>query len=55
MDQKKNDRKTFFSDNDHKLYLMGQKNTFLDHFFSEEALSEEELIRKSGKNQGASR
>ena len=50
MDQKKNDRKTFFSDNDHKLYLMGQKNTFLDHFFSEEALSEEELIRKSGKN-----
>ena len=31
----------FFSDNDHKLYLMGQKNTFSDHFFSKEALSEE--------------
>ena len=42
--------KNFFSDNDHKLYLMDQKNTLLDHFFPEEALSEEQLIRKSGKN-----
>ena len=45
LDQKKSDR-FFFSDNDHKLYLMGQKNTFSDHFFSEEGLSEEQLIRK---------
>ena len=30
---------------------MGQKNTFSDHFFSEEALSEEQLIRKSGKTE----
>ena len=42
--------KVFFL-NDHKLYLMGQKNTFSDHFFSEEALSEEQLIRKSGKTE----
>ena len=28
---------------------MDQKNTFSDHFFSEEALSEEQLVRKSGK------
>ena len=40
--------KLFFSDNDHKLYLMGQKNTFSDHFFPEEGHSEEQLIRKSG-------
>ena len=33
----------FFSDNDHKLYLIGQKKTFWDHFFSEEALSEEQF------------
>ena len=32
-----------------KLYLMGQKNKFSDDFFSEEALSEEQLIKKSGK------
>ena len=44
----------FSSDNDHKIYLMGQKNTFSDHFFSEEGLSEEQLIRKSGKLGGIS-
>ena len=33
---------------------MGQESTFSDHFFSEEALSEEQLIRKSGKNGGIS-
>ena len=55
MDQKKSDRKTFFSDNDHKVYVMGQKNTFSDHFFSEEELSEEEqVIKKSGNNGGRS-
>ena len=30
---------------------MGKKNTFSDHFFSEEALSEEQLIRKSGETE----
>ena len=30
---------------------MGQKNTFSDHFFSEEALSEEQLVRKFGKTE----
>ena len=40
----------FFSDNDHKLKVMGQKNTFSDHFFSEEVLSEEQLVRKFWKN-----
>ena len=49
MDQKRSDRNLKNSDNDHKLYLMGQKNTFSDHFFSEEALSEEQLFRKFGK------
>ena len=33
---------------------MGQKNTFSDYFFSEKALSEEQLIRKFGKNGGRS-
>ena len=49
LDQKKSDPKLFFY-NDHELYLMGQKNTFSDYSFSEERLSEEQLIRKSGKN-----
>ena len=31
---------------------MGQKKTFSDHFFSEEALSEEQLVRKFGKKNG---
>ena len=48
MDQKKT---LFFSDNDHKLYLMGQKNTVSDHFFSEEALSEEQLMRIKKKTE----
>ena len=41
----------FFSDHDHIIYLMGQENTFSDHFFSEEALSEEQLIKKCGKTE----
>ena len=49
MDHKKSDRKTFFSDDDHKLYLTGQKKTFWDRFYSEEALSEEQLIKKRMK------
>ena len=49
---RRSDRKTIFSDNDHKLYFMGQENTLSDHFFSEEALSEEQLIRKTGQNGG---
>ena len=37
MDEKKSNRFFFFfSDIDHKLYLTDQKNTFWDHFFSEE-------------------
>ena len=53
MDEKKSNRfYLFFSDIDHKLYLTDQKNTYWDHFFSEEGLSEEQLIRKYGKNGG---
>ena len=33
---------------------MGQINTFLDHLFSEEALSEDQLVRKFEKNGGRS-
>ena len=56
MDQKKSDRKTFFlvKTINSTWYLMGQKNTFSDNFFPEEALSEEQLIRKSGKKRGIS-
>ena len=32
-DQEKVIKKLFFSDNNDKLYLMGQKNTFSNHFF----------------------
>ena len=31
---------------------MGQKNTFWDHFFLEEGLTEERLVGKFGKNGG---
>ena len=56
MDQKKGDRKLFFSDNDHKLYLTygSEKHVVFGSLFLEEALSEEQLIRKSGINGGRS-
>ena len=54
MDKKKGDRKLFFNDNDQKLQVMGQINTFSDHLFSEEALSEEQLVRNFEKNGGRS-
>ena len=50
IDKKKSDGKPFCCDNDHKLKVIVQKKTFSDHFFLEEALSEEQLVRKFGKN-----
>ena len=32
--------------------MMGQKKTFSEHFLAEESLSEEQLVRKLGKNEG---
>ena len=40
----------FFSDYDYKLQVMGQNNTYFGSLFSEEVLSEEQLVRKFGKN-----
>ena len=44
MDQKKSDRKTFFSDNDHKLYLTGQKKSAFGGAVDKK--TDEEVIRK---------
>ena len=45
MDQQKKERFSF-SGSDHKLYVMRQKKTFSDYIFSENVLSEEQLVRR---------
>ena len=46
--------KKYFSEIGQKTYFLGRKKSFSEHFFSEEPLSKEQLVKKSGMNGGRS-